>query len=127
MGRVTSERRTAFALGVPGERASEPGGSSGGGGEPGGFHSARGVGEEYTPQTMAKQLGCRACRVGEGGREGGEAGWGVGASLAGRGRGSHVRPRGEAPAGRQRTESGNWLRQELSLSWAEGLDAARTP
>lgn len=102
-------------------------GSSGGRGEPGGFHGARGVGEEDTPQTMAKQLGCGPAGLEKAGGRGGEAGWKGGSSLAGRGRGSHVRPRGEAPAGRERTESGNWLRQELSLSWTEGLDVARTP
>lgn len=60
-------------------------------------------------------------------KAGGEAGWKVGARLAGRGRGSHVRPRGEAPAGPERMEPGNWRRQELSLSGTERLDAAGTP
>lgn len=98
MGRVTSEGRTAFSLGVQGERASEPGGSSGGGGEPGGFHSARASGKN-TPRKLWRNNWAAGLAGLEkaGGREGRRGG---GGGKPGRtGAGQSRAPEGRGPSG----------------------------
>lgn len=79
------------------------------------------MGEECTPQTVAKQLGCRASPAGEGG----SAGWGWGRDGGGA---VTCALGGEAPS-RPRSEPSpaKWLRKERTLSRTEGLKVAGTP